>query len=346
MALVEDRDVPGRARLPVAAAIVLTALATPLAGASARPQTMDASGTSSRPQPTCTQGNCLFLLEKGRYTTIELPGRVPYIVEVNNLGQIAGIYFDDAGGEHGFVRDRRGKVTDIDFPEAMGSYVTGINDHGQTVGSYSDTNPSPGRADDTRGFLRDRRGRFSAIHVPGAAITQPFGINNRSQVVGEYYEPDGTVHGFRSDKGRFTTIDAPDATGTSITDINDRGQMIGVYLDASGTPHAFFQDKDAGITTIDAPDAPYTLPSDINNRGQIVGYTAVDLALTEIHGFLLARGAKCPFTQIDFPGALTTAATGINDRAQIVGIYANPDATPDGQQSPMRMPMMMSGGDG
>jgi hypothetical protein len=35
-----------------------------------------------------------------------------------------------------------------------------------------------------------------------------------------------------------------------------------------------------------------------------------------------------------------------NNRGQIVGVYENPHAAPDGQPSPMQMPMMMSGSDG
>ena len=60
-----------------------------------------------------------------------------------------------------------------------------------------------------------------------------------------------------------------------------------------------------------------------------------------MHGFLLAKGVNGRFTPIDFPGAPSTAAFGLNDRGQITGTYANPDAAPDDQQSPMRMPMMM-----
>ena len=68
---------------------------------------------------------------------------------------------------------------------------------------------------------------------------------------------------------------------------------------------------------------------------------------TELHGFLLAKGRSGPFTPIDFPGAPNTVAFGINNRGQIVGVDENPDAAPDRQQSPMRMPMMMmSGSDG
>jgi hypothetical protein len=75
-----------------------------------------------------------------------------------------------------------------------------------------------------------------------------------------------------------------------------------------------------------------------------VGSTFSDPNGTELHGFLLAKGSSGPFTPIDFPGAPNTVAFGINDRGQIVGVYENPDAAPDGQPSPMQMPMMMSGG--
>jgi hypothetical protein len=74
-----------------------------------------------------------------------------------------------------------------------------------------------------------------------------------------------------------------------------------------------------------------------------VGFGAGDPALTTLHGFLLRRGVKGPFTPIDFPDAPGTVAVDINDQGQIVGGYENTTATPSGQRSPMRPPMMMSG---
>jgi hypothetical protein len=46
-------------------------------------------------------------------------------------------------------------------------------------------------------------------------------------------------------------------------------------------------------------------------------------------GFLLARGARGPFTRIDFPGAPRTQVGGINDQGTIVRRYENPAATPN-----------------
>ena len=70
------------------------------------------------------------------------------------------------------------------------------------------------------------------------------------------------------------------------------------------------------------------------------------MTLSGARGFLLAKGIDGPVTRIDFPGAPRTVVRGMNNRGQIVGVYENPDAAPDGESSPMQMPMMMSGGDG
>jgi hypothetical protein len=51
-------------------------------------------------------------------------------------------------------------------------------------------------------------------------------------------------------------------------------------------------------------------------------------------GFLLARGARGPFTPIEVPGAPRTAAYGLNDAGAIVGVYENPNAQPAPQPSP------------
>jgi uncharacterized membrane protein len=163
-------------------------------------------------------------------------------------------------------------------------------------------------------------------------------------VVGDYTDADGLIHGFLWDKGRFTTIDVPGAGGTTATDINNRGQIVGEYGEDPGNAptalHGFLL-SGGDFTTFDAPGVLFTEPGGINDRGQIVGSPAGDSAVADLHGFLLAEGVEGDFTPIDFPGAPRTVAFDINNSRQIVGVYENPDAPPDGQQSPMRMPMMM-----
>jgi probable HAF family extracellular repeat protein len=198
--------------LPVAIAVALAVLAAPISEASPTPQSQIPG----------------FLLDRGRYTTIEIQGaRVETApLGINDRGDIAGAY-DDGKGDHGFMRDRRGRITTIDVPGARGTAAQKINNRGQIAGVYSDTSPDK-QVPPTRGFLLDR-GKFTRIDVPGAVQTRAVGINNRGQVVGEYIDVAGMVHGFLWDKGQFTTIDVPGAAGTSAVDINDRGQIVGTY---------------------------------------------------------------------------------------------------------------------
>jgi probable HAF family extracellular repeat protein len=255
MALVEDTNLRGRARLPVVVAVVLTALAATTA--SARRMDQPGAGTPSQ----CSE----FMLDRGRYTTVDLPCQTNDIKSsINNRGQITGVVLDSDGGFHGLIRDQRDRRTRIDVPGAAGTAVFGLNDRGEVVGVYSDTDPQAPSADDRQGFLRDARGRFTRLRVPGSVNTQAFGINNRGQVVGEYLDCAGTFHGFLWEKGRFTTIDGPDGAVANALNINDKGEVVGAYIDptAPGTIDldGFLLSKGV-YRTFDAPTSRSRSPS-------------------------------------------------------------------------------------
>ena len=87
-----------------------------------------------------------FLYDRGRFTAIDVPGVADTRARgINNLGQIAGLFFDSSGGTHGFVDDH-GRFTTIDvpFPGAHDTAVLGINDRGQLVGFYFDSSGGHG----------------------------------------------------------------------------------------------------------------------------------------------------------------------------------------------------------
>ena len=308
----------------MAGAVLLTALTTATAAAAA-PAQVEVSGRGTATTPSSLSPG--FLLDQGRYTTIEVPGATVETAPlgINNRGQIVGTARGGGSPDRGFLRDTRGRVTTIRFPGARSTTAQKLNDRGQITGYYSDTTDDP--REDPTGFLLDR-GRYTRIEVPGALTTTAVGINNRTQVVGQYVDADGRFHGYVWERGRFTTIDVPGAVATSLVDINDRGQLLGAYADdqsmGPGTFHGFVWDR-GRLRTFDGPAGTLLLPSDLNNRGQIVGSTITgDTA----RGFLLARGIDGPFTPIRVPGAPSTFAFGLNDRGQITGTYNNPNPAP------------------
>jgi probable HAF family extracellular repeat protein len=152
---------------------------------------------------SCTQITCVFELDKGKFTGFDVPGPGPPEPRVHqqpgpDCGGTREAVADE--GFRGFLRDRRGDFTRIDFPGAAGTQPNDINDRRQIVGTYSNANSCTGHAEDKRDFLL-ARGHFITIRVPDAAQTQAFCINNRGQVVGEYLDADGRFHGFRWDRG-------------------------------------------------------------------------------------------------------------------------------------------------
>jgi hypothetical protein len=173
---------------------------------------------------------------------------------INDHGQILGLYEGPDRVVRHFVRDKRGRYTELEDPadgpdgSAFDEYVD-INDRGEIVGFYNDEQGST-----TTGFLRTKKGRFVDITVPGSQVTGPLKINDRRQVVGIFVDgdaepnPDGTpppgvLHGFLWDDGDFETIDVPGAAATAVLGINNRGQMVGSYIDAEGAYHGFVRDR-------------------------------------------------------------------------------------------------------
>jgi probable HAF family extracellular repeat protein len=180
-----------------------------------------------------------FLFSDGTYTTIDPPAALSRTdaTGINNYGQIVGWYFDETYGlVHGFLFSD-GTYTTIDYPGALWTMPQAINDSGQIVGGYYDTNGL------THGFLFSD-GTYTTIDCPNASSvghygTAATGINDSGQIVGGYYDTNRLGHGFLFSDGTYTTIDYPTAlSGTAAAGINDSGQIVGAYWDASGQ-HGF-----------------------------------------------------------------------------------------------------------
>ncbi len=232
------------------------------------------------------------------FTPIALPGDPGYTggLRINNAGQIVGSY-GQSGGVHGYILDH-GVYTTIDAPGAANTYLDGINNSGQIVGSGI-----------TAGFLLNG-GTFSTITAPGERFTYPQAINDSGLIVGFTAF---NSRGFLYSGGSYTFIDFPGARGTQANAINNLGVIVGAYSPLGSVSAHGYMLSGGTFSPIDFPGATITVPWGINNAGDIVG-TYFDA--TGSHGFLLTGGVYMP---IDYPGAWQSTVTSINDLGQIAG---------------------------
>jgi hypothetical protein len=133
MASAEDTDLRGRERLPVIAILVLVALMALVGGVLAA-----SSGPSSQIP--------VFVLEKGRFTAFDAAGAAPRTSSASTTGPRSSGGTREAvadEGFRGFLRDRRGRLSRIDFPGAAGTSTFDLNDRGQIVGIYANPDAAP-----------------------------------------------------------------------------------------------------------------------------------------------------------------------------------------------------------
>jgi probable HAF family extracellular repeat protein len=115
-----------------------------------------------------------------------------YAIGFNQAGTIVGSFTTTtAGVEHGFVRRAHGNFQQLDFPGSVQTEALGINDDGDIVGRYQDTQGTQ------HGFLL-RDGHFTSIDAPPGPDTFAFGINERGKIVGFTVSASGQDIGFRA----------------------------------------------------------------------------------------------------------------------------------------------------
>ena len=223
-----------------------------------------------------------FVLNKGVFTTIDVPGAVFTIINgINASGRLAGTYSiaGDPKPNHAFFWSK-GDFTTLDPLGATRSQGGFLNAQGEVVGTYRD------EFEKRHGFIW-RKGNFTTFNVPGdhpVLGTVALGINDIGQIVGNYVAAkDNQRHGFlRSSKGDFTTLDVPGADITIAQGINNAGTIVGAYV-VGDIVHGFVLTN--GIfTTVDVKDALETQIFSINAKGEIVGLYFDAAGVT--HGFL------------------------------------------------------------
>ena len=210
-----------------------------------------------------------------------------------------------------------GRFMTIDFPGAVLSFGSGVNDLGVVVGEYYGSDAVG------HGFI-EKAGRYRALPddpnaspTPDHAETAPSNINDFGVTAGTYFDRSGAAHGYVYQNGKFTTIDDPLGTlGTYINDVNNLGVIVGDYVDSAGLDHGFVYHH-GRFTTVDAPGATVgTIIGFVNDAGTLAGDA---FGATTSYGFVDRDGT---FATIKDPVALNSTVVGfVNDAREIGGDY-------------------------
>jgi uncharacterized membrane protein len=189
------------------------------------------------------------------------------VAGVNDSGEIVGTY---DGYNQGYERSG-GKFTKIvvPFPGALGTFPYGIDNSGEIVGGWWDSNKVE------HGFTL-MAGVYTSFDYPDSSETGAFGINSAGDIVGGYNDAGGVPHGFLLSGGTYTSFNFPGAGETDAYAINDAGDIIGAYCTTAECPSTLegaqgFLLSQGVFTTIAIPGEVFTYASGINNNGVVFG---------------------------------------------------------------------------
>ena len=233
---------------------------------------------------------------------------------INNHGEVAGTVGTEMGNRQGFVW-ANGRFREIfeyktfPPPHIFDTHVYGINDRGDTVGSFA--------SDVTVGnvtFVRDRHGHATPLPpVNGTYPPSPLAINDAGTIVGSYAQ-----YAFILVGGHYTLLAYPGAETTTATGINRWGTVVGWYSTVSASPEfnrfGFIYSNGHFQTTFQCVDggvAQYTEARAINDWGEIAGNCGTRM-------FVRDRFGTITFVNLENVPTQPTL-TGINNRGDLTG---------------------------
>ena len=203
-------------------------------------------------------------------------------------------------------------VTSFDYPGALDTSPSGINESGTVVGSFVNG------LSQVQSFVRFADGTFSdPIMYPGSQSTYLSDLNNTGTMCGTYLL-DGTYHGFFLSGSTFTNFDLHTRTGnTLLRGVNDAGNFCGDTIEKA------FVSIDGTLTMFAIPKAAITGACEINSLNQVVG--------SEVHGpeieYSLRRDPDGKIVwPIRAPGFANTGMFGMDDKGRMVGFVTSLDA--------------------
>ena len=294
--------------------------------------------------------NRSFFYSNGTYTAIDDPNAPLPITLVdtavgtvatslNDTQTVAGYYYSNDGGAHGFTWSTAAGYTTIDDPNAVdgsgndlagGTSITSIDTSGDVVGYYQAT---PGGW--YTAFLYNSATQTFSDLTPTNSIgidsSAPVLISDGGRIAGTYIGSDDAAYGFvyDSNTGQYTTINDPNANniagvyGTVIEGLNDLGAVVGYYDGSDDANHGFVATPDGSggynYTDLNDPNAVAggtTYAQAINDTGEVVGYYLDGHG--DPHAFLYTGGVSGTYYDLT---SFNGEALAINGDNQIVGFY-------------------------
>jgi len=240
------------------------------------------------------------------------------LLGINNHGEIAGYFGSGAQGHpnQGYTLTPpygQGNYTNENFPNSVQTQVTGINDHGLTVGFWADSN-NANLVNNNFGFVDDN-GVFTDVVDPagngadnGLTVEQLLGVNDKGNAVGFWTDANANTHGFTynvADKS-FTADDISGYASTTTTAINNKGDIAGFVSNGSGDT-SFIQQSNGQIQFLAGPSGATSVQAlGINDFDDVVGVYTDNQG--DMHGFLFDEILHIRLTQTPTRASISSRA--------------------------------------
>lgn len=270
------------------------------------------------------------------------------LLGINNEGTIAG-YFGSGAQYHpnqGYTFTPDYDQNDFhneNFGGSAQTQVTGINNHGVTVGFWSLTNNANPNTNNNFGFVDDN-GVMSDVNDPkglkadnGMTVEQLLGVNDKDVAVGFWTDKNGNNHGFtyNINSKSFSEVDITGFASTETTAINNAGHIAGFVVGADGNDVSFIKEGNT-IDWLTGPKGAMSVQAlGINNEDQVVGSYVNSSPTHATHGFVYDAQSNT-YATVDATNnpatgkAAMTVLNGINDKGQVVGFYVDKNGNTDG----------------
>jgi hypothetical protein len=267
------------------------------------------------------------------------------LLGINNEGVIAGYFGSGVKGHPNkgyqiLPPYAQGDIRSENFPHAVQTQVTGLNDKGVTVGFFSGEN-NANNVNNNFGWYASG-GHFHEVNFPTGTPAKPpvdqlLGVNNHDIAVGFFTNASGINRGYTYNIANktFSRVLPPGANNNNLgpsltaTAINDGGDVAGFYSPTSTTVDGFLRLHNGDFFKFAVPGAMMTQAFGLNNSDTVVGtYT---LPGGDTFGFIYKLGHGITATSISDPnGVGTTVLNGINNENDIVGFYTDGAGNVDG----------------